>query len=67
MANLGGGKKSLQFLNITKLEKEKKKKKPASKLVTVKQNIDKTKYVSWNQGSRGWEGRSRQASRQGGR
>jgi hypothetical protein len=62
MANLGGGKKSLQFLNITKLEK-KKKKKPASKLVTVKQNIDKTKHVNWNQGSRGWEGRSRQGGR----
>jgi hypothetical protein len=45
---------------------EEKKKKPASKLVTVKQNIDKTKYVSWNQGSRGWEWRSREASRQGG-
>jgi hypothetical protein len=49
--------------SISQNWKREKKKKPASKLVTVKQNIDKTKYVSWNQGSRGWEGRSRQAGR----
>jgi len=66
MANWEVEKKVSNF-SIWQNWKRKKKKKPASKLVTVKQNIDKTKYVSWNQGSRGWEGRSRQASRQGGR
>lgn len=58
--------KKVSNFSISQNWKEKKKK-PVCKLVTVKQNIDKTKYVSWNQGSRGWEGRSREASRQGGR